>query len=76
MVMVMAVDVAKGNQVAGMTQVVPSQEDLAVTVEPITHKSIVLPSEKLAITARKRVTSPNFVVPGCAPNLSSMGGRT
>ena len=37
--MVVAMDMAKGNQVASMTQVVLSQEDLAETVEPSTHQS-------------------------------------
>ena len=48
--MVVAMDVAKGNQVASMTQVVLSQEDLAETVEPSTHQSGALLSENAAIT--------------------------
>ena len=73
--MVMAMDMAKGNQVASVTQVVLSQEDLAETVEPSTHQSSALLSENPAITAREKVTSPNFVTPGHAPNLSSVGRK-
>ena len=51
--MVMAVDMAKGNQVDSMTQVVLSQEDLAETVEPSTLQSGALLSENPAITARE-----------------------
>ena len=68
---VMAMDVAKGNQVASVTQVVLSQENLAKTVEPSTHQSGALLSENLAVTAREKVISPSSVVPECTPNLNS-----
>ena len=45
------------------------------TVEPRTHQSGALPSENLAITARKKVTSPNFARPEHIPNLSSVARR-
>ena len=69
--MVMAMDMAKGNQVASMTQVVLSQEDLAETVEPSTHQSSALLSENPAITAREKVISPSSVTPEHTPSLNS-----
>ena len=69
--MVVAGDMAKGNQVASVTQVIQSQDSLAETVEPRTNQSGALPSENLVITARKKVTSPNFAGPEHIPNLSS-----
>ena len=69
--MVMAVDMAKGNQVASVTQVVLSQEDLAKTVEPSTHQSGVLLSENPAITAREKVISPSSITPEHTPSLNS-----
>ena len=64
----MAVDVAKGNQVANVTQVVLNQEDLAKTVEPNTHQSSALLSRNLAITVREKVISPNSVVQKHTPS--------
>ena len=69
--MVMAMDVAKVNQVASVTQVVLSQEDLAETVEASTHQSGALLSEILAITAREKVISPCSVAPEHTPSLNS-----
>ena len=69
--MVVAMDMAKGNQVASMTQVVLSQEDLAKTVEPSIHQSSALLSENPAITAREKVISPSSVTPEHAPSLNS-----
>ena len=66
----MAVDMAKGNQVASMTQVVLGQEDLAKTVEPSTHQSGALLSENPAIT-REKVISPSSVTPEHTPSLNS-----
>ena len=74
--MVMAVDMAKGNQVASMTQVVLSQEDLAETVEPSTHQSSALLSENSAITAREKVISPSSVTPEHTPSLNSTRRET
>ena len=71
----MAENMAKGSQVPSGIPVVPNQEDLAETVEQSTHLSSALPSERLTITVRKKVISPNFVTPGHAPNLSSVGER-
>ena len=51
--MVVARDVAKGNQVASMTQVIPSQDSLAETVEPCTHQSGALPSGKSCYYCKK-----------------------
>ena len=52
--MVMAMDIAKCNQVASVTQVVLSQEDLAETVEPSTHQSSALLSENLLLLQERR----------------------
>ena len=65
--MVIAVDVAKGNQVANVTQVVLNQEDLAETVEPNTCQNGALLSRNLAITVREKVISPNSVTQKHAP---------
>ena len=67
----MAMDMAKGTQVANMTQVVPSQEDLAKTVEPRTHQSSALLSKNLAMTAREKVISPSSVTPEHTSSLNS-----
>ena len=67
----MAMDKAKGKQVPRENPVVPSQEDLAETVEPSTHQSNVLPSRNLAATVRGKVISPSSVTPELTPSLNS-----
>ena len=70
-VVVMAVDVAKGCQVPSVIPVVPSQEDLAETVEPNTHQNSVLPTSNPVTIVTWKVISPSFVTKELAPSLNS-----